>query len=605
MPDGLLQWYDAREGVGRIVRRGKRYPVRASDMEPRARVPGARVHFDIRRVDGTAIATNVTLREGTRVSRRQRRFGEMAGARRPSARGTAPFTTARPALIRALTDHPEAVVRLWADLVVAGETDDALQLYAPDAVVHAGDEDLRGRHIRGWLPDSGLPGRVRSVETSGAGDLVVVRWIGPDDRPATWWARAAHGEIAEQWIQGARPPSELLSPPEAPEEPAVEVVTRGDVPSTAKEYALDKVRRALRLVDEPVLHARITLRQAPDPAVERPSRAKVTLDVNGKLLRADVAAHDMQAAIDLMDERLRDRLHHRAEREKALRSMATAPDTVTWQRPERPGYVELPPEEREVVRRKTYALEEMTVDEAVFDLDTLDIDFYLFQELATGDDAVVHRLPEDGGYGLRRTVAATDELPPTAVEVTLDPRPAPELRLEDAIEWLQVSDEPFLLFRNADTGRGNVLYRRYDGHYGLVTPADEATPPAEPSIARRRLRDELERLEAVRTALLTGSLDGESEAESVGEVATIDQHQADLGTETFERSRDLSLLEDVEAQIDEVQRALVRVSRGTYGRCDVCGKVIPDERLAAKPATRYCVEHQAEVEGAFGQLTQR
>ena len=82
-----------------------------------------------------------------------------------------------------------------------------------------------------------------------------------------------------------------------------------------------------------------------------------------------------------------------------------------------------------------------------------------------------------------------------------------------------MSDEPFLLFRNADTGRGNVLYRRYDGHYGLVTPADEATPPAEPSIARRRLRDELERLEAVRTALLTGSLDGESEAESVGEVA--------------------------------------------------------------------------------------
>ena len=48
------------------------------------------------------------------------------------------------------------------------ETDDALQLYAPDAVVHAGGEDLRGRRIRGWLPDSGLPGRVRSIETSGA-----------------------------------------------------------------------------------------------------------------------------------------------------------------------------------------------------------------------------------------------------------------------------------------------------------------------------------------------------------------------------------------------------------------------------------------------------
>src|SRR5690606_3957501 len=242
MPDGLLQWYDAREGVGRIARRGKRSPVRASDMEPRARVPGARVHFDIRRVDGTAIATNVTLREGTRVSRRQRRFGEMAGARRPSARGTAPFTTARPALIRALTDHPEAVVRLWADLRVAGGTDAARQPYAPGAVGHGGDEGLRGRHIGGWLPDSGLPGRVRWVETSGAGDLVVVRWIGPDDRPATWWARAAHGEIAEQWIEGARPPGELLGPPEAPEEPTIEGVTRGEVTAQAKAYAVEKVR---------------------------------------------------------------------------------------------------------------------------------------------------------------------------------------------------------------------------------------------------------------------------------------------------------------------------------------------------------------------------
>ena len=33
MPDGLLQWYDAREGVGRIVRQGRRYPVRAADMD--------------------------------------------------------------------------------------------------------------------------------------------------------------------------------------------------------------------------------------------------------------------------------------------------------------------------------------------------------------------------------------------------------------------------------------------------------------------------------------------------------------------------------------------------------------------------------------------
>jgi Sigma 54 modulation/S30EA ribosomal protein C terminus len=48
---------------------------------------------------------------------------------------------------------------------------------------------------------------------------------------------------------------------------------------------------------------------------------------------------------------------------------------------------------------------------------------------------------------------------------------ARRLTLPAALGVLDHSDAPFVFFANTDTGRGNVLYRRHDGHYGLITPA--------------------------------------------------------------------------------------------------------------------------------------
>ena len=50
---------------------------------------------------------------------------------------------------------------------------------------------------------------------------------------------------------------------------------------------------------------------------------------------------------------------------------------------------------------------------------------------------------------------------------------APVLRLDEAEERLDVGHEPFVFFVDAASGRGHVLYRRYDGHYGLIVPIDE------------------------------------------------------------------------------------------------------------------------------------
>src|SRR5438067_13900628 len=115
--------------------------------------------------------------------------------------------------------------------------------------------------------------------------------------------------------------------------------------------------------------------------------------------------------------------------------------------------------------------------------------------------------------------------------------------------------------------------------------------------ARHRLLDEKERLETVKSTFDDEHLEDESESEAISELASYDQHQADTGTETFEREKDLSILERVESELSDVEHALNRLDDGTYGLCAACGKPIGDTRLEAMPATRFCVDDQAVAEG--------
>jgi YteA family regulatory protein len=76
-----------------------------------------------------------------------------------------------------------------------------------------------------------------------------------------------------------------------------------------------------------------------------------------------------------------------------------------------------------------------------------------------------------------------------------------------------------------------------------------------------------------------------------GELSTYDNHPGDLGTETYERGKDLALNENAERHLSDVNEALQRIQSGEYGVCRTCGKTIPFERLEAVPTTSYCVEH--------------
>lgn len=112
--------------------------------------------------------------------------------------------------------------------------------------------------------------------------------------------------------------------------------------------------------------------------------------------------------------------------------------------------------------------------------------------------------------------------------------------------------------------------------------------------ARTRLDEERDRLTKTLADLEEQS---DAQKESLQELSVYDQHPGDIGTETFEMEKDASIIESVRAALEDVDAATSRLEAGTYGKCQRCGEPIPDDRLEAMPAARYCVEHQAEVEG--------
>jgi RNA polymerase-binding transcription factor DksA len=114
--------------------------------------------------------------------------------------------------------------------------------------------------------------------------------------------------------------------------------------------------------------------------------------------------------------------------------------------------------------------------------------------------------------------------------------------------------------------------------------------------ARSQLEVERTRLDGIRQGFIDDGLTTESEDESLGDSSHLNQHQADTGTETFERERDISILEQVEAELADVDHALKRLDEGSYGTCEACGRPIGDERLSALPATRFCLDDQAGAE---------
>ncbi|HVL80182.1 MAG TPA: TraR/DksA C4-type zinc finger protein [Actinomycetota bacterium] len=112
------------------------------------------------------------------------------------------------------------------------------------------------------------------------------------------------------------------------------------------------------------------------------------------------------------------------------------------------------------------------------------------------------------------------------------------------------------------------------------------------TIRQRLLERKAEIEETVEAARATGQFD-EMRDDTTGEFDPDDA--ADVGSETFEREQTFSIMVSAEERVREVEAALERLEKGSYGRCEMCNTEIPPARLEAKPEARFCVEHQDEI----------
>lgn len=254
-----------------------------------------------------------------------------------------------------------------------------------------------------------------------------------------------------------------------------EVSTSGPVTNAQRAAIETMVEKVVGSVDDRVVHVRIRAEQHPEQSKARPVMVRVVLDIKGGPVRAHVSASSVHEAIDAVEHRLRAQLRARAERRQTAQHRGPASGEGGWRHGdlarERPPFFPRAVDERRIVRHKSFAPGASTVEEAIFDLQSMSYDFFLFVEAGSADDALVAQ-HEDGHFSVHFLDggAATAVVPEG---VTVDGHAAPQTDIETAEERLDAGHEPWVFFRDADTGRGHVLYRRYDGHYGLIVPLDE------------------------------------------------------------------------------------------------------------------------------------
>lgn len=253
----------------------------------------------------------------------------------------------------------------------------------------------------------------------------------------------------------------------------IDVTTQGQPPGI-DDYVREKIGGLSRFTHRPVLHARVRLSRHADPAVARPVIAQANLDVNGRPVRAQVQGENAREAVDRLEARLWRRLEHIASRSEAKYGNKSQTGLHEWhahyERTDRPSYYPRPIDERRIIRRKSFTLGTCTIDEAAQEMELLDNDFHLFTEKGTGQASVLYRT-DSAGYRMAQVMPLPGELAPHELPVSVSPQPAPRLTIGRAKQRLSLLRLPFLFFVDVDQGRAGVLYHRYDGHYGLISPA--------------------------------------------------------------------------------------------------------------------------------------
>lgn len=186
---------------------------------------------------------------------------------------------------------------------------------------------------------------------------------------------------------------------------SVDIVIKGrnvEVPDHYREHIADKLDKVARF-DRKVIRVDVELLHEPNPRQQDNSqRVEITCISRGPVVRAEASARDFYTALDTAITKLNGRLRraadrrrtHRARRGPASVAEATAqlaaelPAAGTTQTAEKPEPDEQP---WRIVREKEHPGTPMTVDDALFQMELVGHDFYLFQDKESGRPSVVYR----------------------------------------------------------------------------------------------------------------------------------------------------------------------------------------------------------------------
>ncbi len=131
---------------------------------------------------------------------------------------------------------------------------------------------------------------------------------------------------------------------------------------------------------------------------------------------------------------------------------------------------------------------------------------------------------------------------------------------------------------------------------------EEAPAIVEPPLTPEEIEEFRELLVMKRAQILGDMTTLQNEAlnknrrDASGDLSSMPIHMADLGSDNYELEFTLGLIEGERSTLREIEEALERIKKGTYGVCEATGKPIGKARLRARPWARYCYEYTLQLE---------
>ncbi|HEX6336419.1 MAG TPA: ribosome-associated translation inhibitor RaiA [Jiangellaceae bacterium] len=187
-----------------------------------------------------------------------------------------------------------------------------------------------------------------------------------------------------------------------------------EIPERFHELATEKLSK-LERYDQKVMTVDVEVSKEPNPRrADEAHRVELTVRTKGPIVRAEAAADDRYAALDMAMDKLSNRMRRTAERRRAARTGGRNPKSVALATADLPTDVDLGATDRTtepasdplasptgrievdgdgplVVREKTHDAEPMTLDQALYEMELVGHDFYLFVDADSKQPSVVYR----------------------------------------------------------------------------------------------------------------------------------------------------------------------------------------------------------------------